>query len=260
MPHPWVTCCVPKVLSVLWGGWRRLTAPPPPSPSVPAWDRTSWRGAQGVFSPLSLSRLGGSSRRPARLAAFIDSFCSNEADGAELKTKNTQNNPKPREGWEEGGGEGRRIPVVGMLLQGGTAGPQRRGQASPPVAPGCEGGPGGGWAVEGRRSPGGCPREERCPQAERDGHWGCARTLTPGGVMALTPSLTPQQRPLPVSSLGTVHPRLPIPSSHGPSPTSPIPTGPCPQPGAGLGVQGAARVGCQDGEGDTHPWPSRWVW
>lgn len=48
-----------------------------------------------------------------------------------------------------GGGVGEvAIPVAGMPLQGGTAGPQREGQASPPAAPGCEVG-GGGWGEAG---------------------------------------------------------------------------------------------------------------
>lgn len=84
-----------------------------------------------------------------------------------------------------GGGVGEvAIPVAGMPLQGGTAGPQREGQASPPAAPGCEvggGGLGGGWALEGRRSPGGHPREEQCPWAKQDGHWSCAGTYIPEG-------------------------------------------------------------------------------
>lgn len=69
------------------------------------------------------------------------------------------------------------VPVVGMLLQGRTCGPQSGGTGQHL----------GGWALEDRHSPGVRPREEQCLWAEQDGHGGCARALAPGGALVLTP-------------------------------------------------------------------------
>lgn len=59
---------------------------------------------------------------PAQLAAFIDSFCFNKADGAELKTNITQTNLKPWGGWE---GAGRGLsPLWGCCCEEDTWSPK----------------------------------------------------------------------------------------------------------------------------------------
>lgn len=71
----------------------------------------------------------------------------------------------------------------GCLCKEGQLVPKGRDRPAPLQRLGAKlgGGLGGGWALEGRRSPGGHPREEQCPWAKQDGHWGCAGTYIPEG-------------------------------------------------------------------------------
>lgn len=72
-----------------WVGWRRLIG----FFQCPCLGQDHMAGDTRCLFPRFLT--GGSSWMPAQLAAFIDSFCFNKADGAELKTNITQTNLKP---------------------------------------------------------------------------------------------------------------------------------------------------------------------
>jgi len=203
--------------------WPR--AAPWDPPSIPAWARTLWRGGRGGLFPTFPLPAGGSSRRRARLAAFIDFFCSNKADGAELKTKITQNNPKPGRGWEgKEGGCCKETLVV----------PKGRDRLAPLWGQGW-----GVWVPEAGEARGGTWRQSRAPGLSG---MDTGDLLGPWPLGGFGPEPSPHLPPssIPPRHSLCVHP--PSPSRVGPSPASPVPTGPCLQPGTGLGLRAAARV------------------
>lgn len=185
-------------------GWRAgggsLDNPPSP-PSIPACAKASWLGPQGLFfHPLSLSRLEGSSRRPAQLAAFIDSFCSNKADGAELKTKITQNNLKPRGRVGMGGGGGWRggYPCRRDASARRDSWSPKGGTGQPPCSAWVRswgGGAGGRLGTRGQAKPGWAPEGRAVPLGQAGWTLGLCWDLHPRGVLALTPPpLLPSSR------------------------------------------------------------------
>lgn len=153
--------------------------------------RTLWQGGTRALFPA-----GDMGDRPALLAAFIDSFCSNKADGAEIKTKITQNNPNPggRKGW----GKRRVLPQLWGCCRGGQAAPHRAGEP-------------------GEASPAG---HRGLSRTDRGSH----RTFTPGRGLAPTPPCSPELSLLTAMSPHRSQSIPPCPARLAPSPASPIPT------------------------------------